>query len=153
MAHLWRNRQKRATTYRSELTKRTVKISHHVATSLYVPIPSIPHSKPALLSLLPSSTVAKCRPWALFGVRPSAPASPAATVVSCRRPRTSFVFLNRRCHMHTPHMMNVTLKTVAPQLWRNPEHFAQPEEATGNKRLPQNRIGPGARIDTEIARS
>jgi len=54
--------------------------------------------------------------------------------------------------MHTPHMMNVTLKTVAAQLWRNPEHFAQ-QEATGNKRLPQNRIGPGARMGTEIARS
>jgi hypothetical protein len=40
VAHLWRNRQKRATTYRSELTKLTVEISHHVATSLYVPIPS-----------------------------------------------------------------------------------------------------------------
>jgi hypothetical protein len=39
VAHLWRNRAKRATTYRSELTKLTVKISHHVATSLYVPIP------------------------------------------------------------------------------------------------------------------
>ena len=50
-------------------------------------------------------------------------------------------------------MMNVTVKTVAAQLWRNPEHFAQPEEATGNKRLPQNRIGPGARMGTEIARS
>ena len=33
-------------------------------------------------------------------------------------------------------MMNVTLKTVAAQLWRNPEHFAQ-QEATGNKRLPR----------------
>ena len=60
------------------------------------------------------------------------------TVVSCRRPRTSFVFSNRCCHMHTPHMMNVTLKIVAAQLWRNPEHFAQPEEATGNKRLPES---------------
>ena len=29
--------------------------------------------------------------------------------------------------MHTPHMMNVTLKTVAAQLWRNPEHLAQQE--------------------------
>src|SRR6516164_11618055 len=73
-------------------------------------------------------------------------------VASCRRPRTSFVFSNRCRHMHTPHMMNVTVKTVAAQLWRNPEHFAQ-QEATGNKRLPQHRIGPGARMGTEIARS
>ena len=55
--------------------------------------------------------------------------------------------------MHTPHMMNVTLKIVAAQLWRNPERFAQPEEATGQQIPTQNRIGPGARMDTEIARS
>ena len=80
------------------------KITRHVVASLYVPIPSLPHSKAVLLSLLPSSTVAKCRLWTLVGIHPSAPASRAATV-SLRSPqRNPLAFPISQGDMYTPLM-------------------------------------------------
>ena len=119
---------------------------------LFVSIDDHRHEMPPCLSTV-ASRIAFCHQPSSFVATATRCRLMSPTVVSCRRPRTSFVFSNRCCHMHTPHMMNVTLKIVAAQLWRNPERFAQPEEATGQQIPTQNRIGPGARMDTEIARS
>jgi hypothetical protein len=104
VAHLWRNRRKTAPTYRTHSTEVVAQITNHAGASLYVPIPSLPPSKPVLLSLSPSSTVAKCRRWALLGVRPSTPPSRAATV-GLRSPlRNSLAFPISQDYMYTPRM-------------------------------------------------
>jgi len=75
-----------------------------MATSLYVPIPTTPPSKPVLPSLLPSSTVTKCCQPVFFVVHAPAP-SPRVANGSLLSPQAnSFAFSNRCCYMYTPRM-------------------------------------------------
>jgi len=104
VAHLWRNRRKTALTYRTHSTEVVAQITNHAGASLYVPIPSIPHSKPVLLSLLPSSPVAKWHQSALFVVRRSAPSSRAATVRLPSAQRNPLAFPISQSYMYTPRM-------------------------------------------------
>ena len=118
-----------------------------------LPVPTTTCTKSLRVSVRPLSRIAFCRQPLSF-VAHSCPLSPHVANCSLLSPSAEFICISESLlpYAYTTHD-DVTLKIVAAQLWRNPEHFAQPEEATGKKRLPQNRIGPGARIDTEIARS